>query len=199
MRDQSRDEPASQFAFEAYKKFYQLSQGPGIKTWMQFCESPYYTAFVKFGRHVRAINAINPALFADWVIKKKTDKLDHWCSEDIYNEYLVQLIYNESAESAIERSFYTMQDWGDQQGISLEQYFFHAGPNRLTRDITNGAISPWLLYGTTMGQKALSELSDEQMAYVIPFVEPNVWTSKLRQQPIDLDYVKMACEAAGIK
>jgi len=198
MRDQSRDEPASKYAFAAYKKFYLLSQGPGVKTWMQFCDSPYYAAFIKFARYAKDIGAINPDLFADWIVKKKTDKLDRWCDDAIYKEYLIQLIYNESAETAVERSFYSMQEWGDQFKLGLDQYLYHCGANRLTFDLTRGAISPWMLYATTTGVQALSELSDEQMAFVMPFVEPDVWTNKMKNQPIELKYVKMACEAAGI-
>ena len=69
-------ETGVQFGLQAYLRFYEMTQGSAkMKSYADFVASPYYRAFVKFGRHMVAIRAVNPKVFIDWVIKenKKID------------------------------------------------------------------------------------------------------------------------------
>ena len=199
IREQSRSDPETKLALLAYQRFYQLTQGsPNIKTWEQFSNSSYYAGFVRFARYVKTNNVINPMLFVDWVIKKQV-KLTNWCSDRVYEEYLVDLLTKESAEAAVERGFLAMQEWADKFDTSFNQYFYHAGNHRLVRDISLGSISPWLLYATETGRDALDKLDESQIAYVIKYIEPDVWQNKIRNDVEELEYVRNACEVAGIK
>ena len=68
-RAQQENESGVKLGMTAYLRFYELSQGSAkFKTYADFCDSPYYNAFVKFGRHMVAIRAINTQKFIDWVI-----------------------------------------------------------------------------------------------------------------------------------
>ena len=64
-RRMEKDEAGVRLGFQAYIKFYELTQGSAkLKTFDDFADSPYYKAFVKFGRYcvdVRAINQIGRA------------------------------------------------------------------------------------------------------------------------------------------
>ena len=76
-RHQEEKETGVQLGLQAYLRFYELTQGSSkFKTFDDFAKSPYYRAFVKFGRHVQAIRAVNPTRFIDWVIKEKK-KIEH--------------------------------------------------------------------------------------------------------------------------
>ena len=87
-RYQEEKEVGVQIGLQSYLKFYTMTQGSAkLKTYADFATSPYYKAFVKFGRHCVAINAINVPKFVEWVIKQNK-KLDHWCKEAVYDEYL---------------------------------------------------------------------------------------------------------------
>ena len=59
-RRQEKDEAGVRLGFQAYIKFYEMTQGSAkLKTYDDFCDSPYYKAFVKFGRYCVSIKAIN--------------------------------------------------------------------------------------------------------------------------------------------
>jgi hypothetical protein len=91
-RWQEERETGVQFGLQAYLRFYEMTQGSAkMKSYADFVASPYYKAFVKFGRHMVAIRAVNPKMFIDWVIKENK-KLDHWCHEKVYLEYLIDQI-----------------------------------------------------------------------------------------------------------
>ena len=70
-RYQSKDELGVRLGLQAYLRFYEMTQGSAkLKTFDDFATSPYYRAFVKFGRHCIAINAVNTSRFVDWVVEK---------------------------------------------------------------------------------------------------------------------------------
>ena len=95
-RWQQEKEVGVQFGLQAYLRFYEMTQGSAkLKSYSDFVDSPYYSAFVKFGRHMVAIRAVNPRMFIDYVIKENK-KLDHWCHERVYLEYLKQYMRKEA-------------------------------------------------------------------------------------------------------
>jgi len=76
-RRQERSERGVELGFQAYVRFYEMSQGSAkFKTYDDFCESPYYKAFAKFGRYCVNTRVINPKQFLEWLLKnnKKIDK-----------------------------------------------------------------------------------------------------------------------------
>ena len=68
-RAQQEKDAGVQLGLQSYLRFYELTQGSAkLKGYTDFCESPYYNAFVKFGRHMVNIKAINTRGFIDHVI-----------------------------------------------------------------------------------------------------------------------------------
>lgn len=197
-RSQERTDPVGQLAFMSYQRFYQLTQGGKDRTWDQFAKSAYYLAFMKFARYMRTVDAVNPMLFIDWVIKKQI-KLDHWARDTTYTKYLVEYIKTEGADSAVERSFTTMQKWADEQAASFEHYLTYANPNRIVSDLSNGRISPWLLWATKTGREFLAKLNEDQLNAIATVIDPDHWKRRLKDWPVDLETVKYACKAAGIE
>ena len=80
----------------AFIRFYQLCQKfEGQKTYQQFCDSPYYNAFVKFGSFVNNVRPLYPEKYIDYVVTSGV-KLDHWAREELYEKYALELILKES-------------------------------------------------------------------------------------------------------
>ena len=103
-RVQQEKEVGVQLGMQAYLRFYEMTQGSAkMKTYADFAKSPYYSAFVKFGRHMVAIRAVNPKMFIEWVIKENK-KLDHWTKDVIYQEFLSTYIRKEAVQDALERA-----------------------------------------------------------------------------------------------
>lgn len=196
-RDRTRNDVDSQLAFYAYGRFYMLSQGNVIKTWDQFIDSSYYAGFIRFANYVKSYRVVNPHMFIDWIIKNGC-KLDDWAKDSTYVRYLLQLLVNETATSAVERSLLAMQTWADENNVTLGQYFYHASANRMVKDITAGVVSPWILYGTESGREALAQLNEEQLNYVMKYIDPSIWQEKIANSE-ELSLVKFVAQEAGFK
>jgi hypothetical protein len=200
-RAQQEKEVGVQLGLQSYLKFYEITQGSAkTKTYKDFTESSYYTAFVKFGRHIVAIRAVNPKTFIEFVIKQNK-KLDQWCHEKIYLEYLTQYIRKEAVQDALERALKEMQDYADEH-LELKngfcEYFKFGHPNRICYHIANGRISPWVVFNCDSGITFLEELTEEQLNMVIQWIDPEFWQRKFKDHPGDTEWVKHILQVAGL-
>jgi len=197
-RHLAKNEKHVQLALLTYNRFYELAQGgKGNKTFTEFAKSPYYNAFVKFGSFVSNVNPIYPNKFIDYVIKSGV-KLDHWCRDALYDTYLMELIKNEPADGAIQRTIKTMMDWADKSEAPWEHYFKYVNLNRATHDIKEGLISPWLLLNTRAGKEMLQNMNDEQLDIISPLIDPQHWMRRFKKIPGDVALVKDVIKEAKI-
>mgnify|MGYP003326292424 CR=1 FL=1 len=196
----NKDDPGVRIGFLAYIKFYEMAQGSAkLKTFDDFADSPYYKAFVKFGRYCVDIRAVNPEQFVRWVLKQNK-KIDHWCKDKVYTEYLYTLLRQESSTDALERSIITMQEWSEEVNPPAEfnDYFKAVSTNRLVQHILNGRISPWVIYCCDSGIGCLEALSEEQLTMIMPWIDPDFWQRKFADYVADTEWVKMILKEAGL-
>ena len=185
-----KDEKRVQTGYYAFTRFYKLSAGTKKeKTYEDFCASPYYNAFVKFGSFVNNVRPLYPEKYIDWVVTSRV-KLDHWCRDALYEQYATELVLKESMETAIERTIQTMMDWSEESDAPWNDYFRYCSLNRVTRDIKDGKISPWLVLNCTSGKEMLSKFTDEQLEIVYTVIEPKHWAMRFRRVPADVEVVK---------
>ena len=63
-----KDERRVQLGYQTFIRFYQLCQKmEKEKTYEEFCKSPYYTAFVKFGSFLSNVKPLYPHKYIDYV------------------------------------------------------------------------------------------------------------------------------------
>jgi hypothetical protein len=196
-RRQEKDEAGVRLGFMAYIKFYELTQGSAkLKTYDHFCESPYYRAFVKFGRYCVDIRAINPARFIEWVLKQNK-KIDHWTRDSVYTEYLLDYLKVEQVNDALARAIEYSIDWSEKNGHPAEDCLRYGNSNVMVHAIATGRISPWVLYNCDSGQKFLDELDTTQVAMIWPYINPEFWNSRFRDCLADQEYVREILNKAG--
>ena len=108
-RYQQQNETGVQFGLRSYLQFYETTQGSArLKSYEDFVNSPYYNAFVRYGRYLVAVRAINVTSFTAWLLKNNK-KLDQWCRDSYYEEWLSEYIRREAAQDA-DRAISTMTD-----------------------------------------------------------------------------------------
>ena len=161
--------------------------------------SSYYTAFVKFGRHLVAIRAVNSSAFIDWVIRENK-KLDHWCKESIYVEYLHQYMRREAVQDAVERALLEMQSYADEVKTlaNFNDYFRYGNANRICHHISNGRVSPWIVFNCASGVEFLETLNEENISIILPWIDPDFWQRKFKDYVADTEWTKMVLEQAGL-
>jgi hypothetical protein len=196
-RWQEKDEKGVRVGFNTYGKFYQYTQhSTKPKTNMDFIKSPYYKAFVKFGRYCVSINAINIERFIEFIIKQGK-KLDYWTSDKLYTEYLMALIVTENPIDTVTRAIKYSMKWGEDNEASSNDILRYGNTNAICYAITTGHISPWVLYNCDSGGTFINALSSEQTEIIWDFINPDIWTLKLRDYPDDVNYIKEILSKAG--
>jgi hypothetical protein len=197
-RHLSKNEKHVQAGLLTFQKFYDFAQkGKAAKTFDDFASSPYYTAFVKFGSFLINTAPIYPERFIDFVIKSGV-KLDYWCRDALYDQYLIELIKTEPADGAIQRSIQTMMDWGEKNQSPWEHYFKYVNLNRAVHDIKEGLISPWLLLNSKSGKEMLQRMNDEQLEIISNMIDPQFWLKRFKSSPADIELIKDVIKEAKI-
>lgn len=197
-RHLNKSERHVQMGLMAYQKFYEMTQkSKSAKTFDEFASSPYYTAFVKFGSFMINTAPIYPERFIAFVIKSNV-KLDHWCRDELYDQYISELIKIEPADGAIQRTLTTMVEWGDKNNCPWEHYFAYVNLNRVTHDLKEGLVSPWIVLNTKAGKAMLKNMNDEQLEIIGPIIDPQFWQNRFRNYPADLELVKDVVREAKI-
>lgn len=196
-RRMQRDEAGVRLGFQAYIRFYETMQGSAKnKTHDDFCDSAYYRAFVKFGRYCVNTHVINPGQFMNWLLKNNK-KIDHWCSDQIYTEYLIQHLLVEAVDDALKRAIEHSITWEETTGHPAKDILRYGNANAVCYDITAGRISPWVIYNSASGVEFLGNLSTEQVAIVWPYINSDTWQKKFNNYPADQEYVKDILNTAG--
>ncbi len=193
----AKDEPGVRIGFLAYIKFYERAQGSAKrKTYEDFCESSYYLAFVKFGRYCVNTKVINPAQFMNWLLKNQK-KIDRWCSDQLYTEYLMWYLTVEAVDDALARAMEYSIDWAEKQGNPSQDCVRYGNVNAVCYAITTGRLSPWVIYNSESGQKFLSEANEEQIAMIWPYINSDTWHKKFSDYPGDQEYARDILAKAG--
>ena len=200
-RAQQETETGVQFGFRAYIKFYEYAQGSAkLKTYKDFATSPYYNAFVKFGRYCVNVRCINVNSFTEWLLKTNK-KLDYWCKDAFYDEWMYEYLRKEAPQDALERALKEMTQYAEdhpelKNGFS--DYFRYGNTNRIIHHISTGRISPWIIFNCDSGVGFLGDLSEEQVALIIHWIDPDFWQRKFRDYMADTEWCKDILTKAGL-
>ena len=191
-----RNEPGARLGFQAFVRFYELHQNGQIKSYDDFCDSSYFKAFVKFGNYCVNTRVINPAQFMEWLLKQQK-KIDQWCSDRIYTEYLVWYLPNENVSDALSRAVEQSIQWQEQTGHPAHDMLRYGNVNALCYDITSGRLSPWAIYNCESGINFLNQLSTEQIGITWNYINSDVWQRRFQDHPNDQAYAQDILKTAG--
>jgi hypothetical protein len=198
-RAKQENDTGVRLGFQAYLQFYTALQGSAKnKTYEDFSNSDFYSAFVKYGQYLVQLRAINIPLFTKQLLDNNR-KLDAWTKDVYYDEYLYEYLRKEHPNDALERSFAEMQRWADDNpGKRFNDIFREGSPNKICQMITNGRISPWIIYNCPSGVQFLSELNSEQIMLVFKWIDPAFWDKKFKDFVSDTLWIKDILEQACI-
>lgn len=193
-----RDLPQVRLGFLAYQRFYKFNyrREPDGE---HFRNSKYYSAFVKFGKYMIDVNAVEPMEFAQFVIEKGASlPVDRWGTDTVYKTYIRERTMKESPEAAAERTILIMQQWAIDTGNDYRDFFRKIATPRAVSMIQLGRISPWMLYATASGQELLQRLDPEQVNIVSSYIDPTVWRRRIKLFEKDVASLAAILKEAGI-
>jgi hypothetical protein len=193
-----KNEKRVQLGLYAFNQFYKLSAGAKKqKTYEDFCKSPYYNAFVKFGSFVNNVRPLYPEKYVDYVVTSGV-KLDHWCREEMYEKYALGLIKKEGVQTALERSIITMMEWADENNSQWNHYFNYVSLNRAIYHIKDGKVSPWLILNCKSGKQMMGKFNDEQLEIIYNVMDPQHWARRFQKQVNDVETVKEVVKESNL-
>jgi len=200
-RVQQESETGVQFGLRAYKRFYEITQGSARnKDYADFSKSPYYNAFVKFGRYCVDIRAINFMNFCEWLLQNNK-KIDHWCKDKLYQEWMLPYVKREQAQDALERGVKEMLGYCEDHAElknGVADYFRYANQNRICHHISTGRVSAWLVFNCDSGVDFLDTLNEEQLQIIYPYIDPEYWQRRFIDFVADTEWVKQALKDIGL-
>ena len=191
-----RGDIGPRLGMQAYQQFYKTTQTNKERTFEDFEGCSYYTAFVKFGWHLHQIRAVDQSKFTTFLLNEKV-KLDWWTKDRFYEKYIIQLMKVESPEAGVGRTISELGRWSEDNNIDITEFFDKAGAGTVINLITNGRLSPWLLFNCDQGVKALSTFSEEQMVIAFKWVDPDFWETKFAKYPEEVKWIREILEESG--
>lgn len=196
-RRMQQSERGVQIGFQAYLQFYKLmNKSNKQKTFDDFADSPYYKAFVKFGRYCVDVQVINPARMIDWLLKQQK-KIDQWCSDRVYTEYLIDYLLVESVADALARSVEYSIEWAEKNNSRPQDCLRYGNTNAICYAITTGRISPWVIYNSESGQSFLSNLDSGQVGMIWSYINSDTWQHKFHNSPEDRTWAEKTLKQGG--
>jgi hypothetical protein len=200
-RWQQEKETGVQLGLRAYLQFYETTQGSAkLKSYEDFVSSPYYNAFVRYGKYLVSIRAVNSSSFSSWLLKNNK-KLDQWCKDSYYEEWLIEYLRKESVQDALERGLKEMTDYADthpELKNGFLDYFRYGNSNRICHHIATGRISAWVVYNCGTGVDFLDKLQEDQVTMIMSYINPDTWQKKFADYVADVEWCKHILKEAGL-
>ena len=196
-----KDQAHARFAFIAWKRFYELNSFKHntefTSNYKNFIDSKFYNDFIKFGIHIRDLNALEPAKFIEYVLKSNLP-ISKWRQDFVYEQYVRELTHKETAEDALTRNIMLMNEWSIQTGESWVDFFRKVNTNQATAWIRTGRISPWVLYNTDSSVEFLERCTSEQLSMIKEYANPSSWKIKFNKNADSCNFIRKTLKESGM-
>ena len=185
-------------AHRTFQIFYEINtNSTKPKTQEDFIRSQYYEGFTKFGRSCILNEYMEPEKFAEWLIREGK-KLQDWCKDKIYDEYLLEFVKKEPGMRALERTIKYLAEWSVENECDWQEYFRIVSASRAVHDIRSARVSPWVLHLSESGVELLGRMTNEQVEMVKPLINVEFWVRVFIKNKEETDEVESMCKTAGI-
>lgn len=180
-----------------FNEWYKIAMGAtGTKDYKTFMKSQYYGAFVRFGLYILETRVLEPEKYLLWLITEQK-KVDIWCKDSVYNEYLAQQSKKETAERALERFVLHADKWSDRTGYHWSEYWREVKPYSLVNDIKMGKVSPWVFLGYDPARERLDDLPPELLSEVADTIDLAFWNRKIKANKPTVEWIGEILGAYG--
>jgi hypothetical protein len=193
----NKDRQSNRIAFQTFANFYDKhSATKQSKTYKEFIKSPYYMAFIKYANYCINVNCINILRYTDWLLKTNI-KIDNWCSDKNYSEFIIYHLKNEDPYDAVKRSIEYFMDMSIEEHIQHNDCLRYVGVNKICYAIAAGKISPWVLYCSDSGVSFLDKLNTDHSNLIVSYIIPEQWAIKFNRDPELVKGIKRLLKDAG--
>lgn len=184
-RRECRGERGVMIGYQAFLEFYKNLHGSSkLKTAEDFEKSPYYRAFVKFGRYCVDTRVVDPSSYMKWLLANN-QKIDRWATDTEYTQYLVSWLCTEPVPQAVRRAMEWAQDWAEKNSAPARDCLRYGNVNTVCHAIASGRVSGWVLYNCASGQEFLAALQHQEIQMIWPYIDSDRWSRRFQEFPAD--------------
>lgn len=198
-RDLEKHQPHVKQAFRAYQLWWRslhpTKQIPPNQT--QFQKSELYSAFVKIGSWSQEQQVQQFDSWVQWHIQNQTP-VDAWCNLQKYQDYLKDLLLNESHEQAVDRSLKTVMHWSQATQHAWVDVFRKCAPAQMCAWIQQGRVSAWVLYNAPSAVEFLNRCSPEQLQIIQTHAPMHLWKIRFMRMSLESEAVRQTLKEAGM-
>lgn len=192
-----RDDKSVKIGFMAFQQFYERNMRKKAPSYDAFSRSNLYTAFVRFGRYVIDLRVVKPLSFLDFLLNVEVP-IDRWTKPLLYETYIRELNKSEPPLDALERNFLLMQQWANDTGDHWQDFFRRVEPPLAALWISNGRISPWVLFVASSAHDLLARFGPEQNKILNAVIDLGFWRLKIKHHQHDVDIIRAMLTEHGI-
>lgn len=197
-RHMQRDEKPVRLGFIAYQQFYARRMGQKTPpSYPNFAKNKLYGAFVRFGRQVIDLNAVNPLGFIDFLIHLEVP-IDEWINPIRYETYIRELNKQETPWDAWERNFLLMKQWAADNDIPWQDFFRKIEVPLAALWIASGRISPWILFVAPSAHELMQRFGAAQNDLVERSIDLNFWQLKIKLHQTEVERIREVLAEKGI-
>jgi hypothetical protein len=132
----------------------------------------------------------------DWLLSRNR-RIDHWCRDSVYTEYLLDRIRSETAQEALVRATEAAERWAESNNYPSRDFLRYGNSNAICYAITSARVTGWVLYNCDSGIEFLSSLNNEQIGIVWPWIDSDLWTRQFDRVPADTLWIKQQMQDMG--
>jgi hypothetical protein len=196
-RWQDKDMAGNRIGFTAWLEFFtKHNNNSKKKDYMDFIESAYYSAFVKFGNYCVDAQVLNPNRYVDYLLKNKIS-VDTWHRDSVYTKFIIDYLKTEDPLDAIARSIETTVKLAEQESIQTKDVLRYGNRNKICYEITKGRISPWMLFQSESGLQFIESLDSTQQKMILEYINPEQWAIKFKRHKNIIPEIKELLNAGG--
>lgn len=153
-----------------------------------FSKSKLYLAFVKFGKYIIQNNITDWEIYIDWLSKNQI-KIDDWAKDRVYGTYCNERIKKETPERAVERYVLFAQKWEEKTTYKWHMFWELNSVFDTIQLISDGKISPWILFCDPQAQKFIDTLPDELIVKLDSAINLSYWKTVVEKNREDSKWI----------
>ena len=199
-RHLAKDDKQNRIAYQLWLQYRRMSMAnvKHDKPYDDFADNKYFSGFMKLAKRIIDLNIKLPEDFLKFIVMNSV-KMHDWSKDFVYEEYIKNMLKNESPDRAVERSIMHMKDWGELTGQSWQDYFYSVPTTVALHDIKMGRISPWCTFATDQGSRLIDRLDETQALELVNYLEPKAWKVRVKRHAQDASWIQDVFNQAEIK
>lgn len=195
-KDHIFDTPLGKAAFFYFKEWLRLKNKNTNITGEIFLQSRYFSSFINFVNFSNKVLLPDKPSFIKYMVKLNMLPV-HWCSGDVYVEYIRNLdtVYTPLQQAQITKK--TVYELATIFGCDTGDIFKHLLPGDFMKLLKARKLSPWMLLLSSKFRQYMIHIISKELSSIISdtIMNPTVWKHKFENNSDMVEIMRKEVQA----